>query len=108
MAVVNRNPHRLQYLVSTPGYDDESGNYHPGSSDWEGSIPCDAVPAGKAEEMEFEDGAIRRYSYTVCLPGNCRTFAIGERVKISMLGGIEREFEVKGFNRYQLQCKIFV
>nr|DAK96502.1 MAG TPA: hypothetical protein [Caudoviricetes sp.] len=108
MAVANRNPHRLQYLVAVPGYEDENGNYHAGSSEWKGSIPCDAVPSGKAEERKFEDGVVRSYSYTVCLPSNCHTFTIGDRVKIMLLGGIEREFEVKGFHRYQLQCKIWV
>ena len=48
MAVANRNPHRLQYLVAVPGYEDENGNYHAGLSEWKGSIPCDAVPSGKA------------------------------------------------------------
>ena len=60
MAVANRNPHRLQYLVAVPGYEDENGNYHAGSSEWKGSIPCDAVPSGKAEERKFEDGVVRR------------------------------------------------
>ena len=109
MAVLNKNPHRLQYLVSTiSGYDDDNGDYHLGEEHWEGDIPCDAVPSGKAEEKVFEDGVLRIYSYTVYLPYNCRTFTIGDRVKISLLGGIEREFNVKGFHRYQLQCKIWV
>ena len=65
--------------------------------------------AGESDEREFEDGIIRKYSYEVCnIPANCRAFTIGDRVKISLLGGIEREFEVKGFHRYQLQCKIWV
>lgn len=108
MAVLNRHPHRLQYLISTLGYEDENGDYRPGEEHWEGDIPCDVVPSGKAEEKEFEDGVVRSYSYTVYLSANCRTFTIGDRVKIKMLGGIEREFNVKGFHRYQLQCKIWV
>jgi hypothetical protein len=109
MAVLSRNPHSLQYLVSTPGYEDENGDYHPGEEHWEGNIPCDAVPStGKAVERVFEDGVLRSYSYTVYLPSDCRMFTVGDRVKISLLGGIEREFEVKGFHRYQLQCKIWV
>lgn len=108
MAVLNRNPHRLQYLISSLGYEDEDGNYHSDKEYWEGDIPCDAVPVGKAEEKVFEDGVVRKYSYTVYLPSNCQTFSIGDRVKIRLSGGIEREFEVKGFHRYQLQCKIWV
>ena len=108
MAVIKRNSYRLQSLVAVPGYKDENGNEHAGSAEWKGSMPCDDVPRGKEEEREFEDGVVRSYSYTVCLPSNCQTFAIGDRVKISLLGGIEREFEVKGYHRYQLQCKIWV
>lgn len=108
MAVLIRNPYRLQYLVSVSGYEDQNGDYHPGEDHWEGDIPCDAVPAGKAEERVFEDGAVKSYSYTVYLPSNSRAFTIGDRVKISLLGGIEKEFEVKGFHRYQFQCKIWV
>ena len=59
-------------------------------------------------EKEFEDGIVRSYSYTVYLRANCRTFMIGDRIKIHLLEGIEREFSVKGFHRYQLQCKIWV
>ncbi len=108
MSVMDFKPHCLQYLVSEPGYEDDNGDYHPGESHWECCIPCDAVPNGKAEEREFEDGVVRKYAYTVCLPAYCRTFTIGDRVKIMLLGGVEREFEVKGFHRYQLQCKIWI
>lgn len=108
MSVVNFKPHNLQYLVATPGYDDENGNYHEGEKHWEGNIPCDAVPNGKAEERTFEDGVVRKYSYTVYLPSNSKSFVIGDRVRIVLLGGIEREFEVKGFHRYQKQCKLWV
>lgn len=109
MAVLNRNPHRLQYLVSDKGYEDENGDYHPGEEHWEGEIPCDAVPSGKTDERTFEDGVIRKYSYEVCnLPHDCRTFVTGDRVRIRLLGGIEREFEVKGFHRYQNQCKLWI
>lgn len=108
MSVLNFKPHKLQYLMATPGYDDEDGNYHEGKSHWEGNIPCNAVPNGKAEERTFEDGVVRKYSYTVYLPSDCRQFDIGDRVKIILLGGIEREFEVKGFHRYQKQNKLWV
>lgn len=108
MSVLEFKPHRLEYLVTSPGYEDEEGNYHPGESTWEGDIECDAVPSGKSEEMTFEDGIVRKYSYTVYLPNNCKDFAIGDRVRISLLGEVKREFEVKGFHRWQHQCKIWV
>lgn len=108
MSVIRLYPHRLQYLVSKDGYEDSNGDYHEGETNWEGCIECDAVPAGKASEKEFDDGIVRSYSYTVYLRANCRTFMIGDRIKIHLLEGVEREFSVKGFHRYQKQCKLWV
>lgn len=106
--ILDDRPHRLQYLVTTPGYDDENGDHHEGESHYEGSIPCRHVPSGKSEEKEFEDGVVRKYSAIVRLDADCRDFPIGDKVKLSLLGGIERVYETKGFHRYQLYCKLWV
>ena len=108
MAVIKIKPDRLSYLIPNNGYEDENGDYHPGEAQWDGEIPCDAVTSGKAAERTFEDGVIRAYSYEVTLPANIKDFVIGDRVKILFYGGVEREFEVKGFDRKQYQCKIWV
>lgn len=108
MAVLKIKPDRLSYLISGEGYEDESGDYHPGEDRWDGNIHCDAVASGKASERKFEDGVIRAYSYEVTLPRDSKNFAIGDRVRILFYGGIEREFEVKGFDRKQHQCKLWV
>lgn len=106
--ILDDRPHKLQYQVTTPGYEDENGDYHQGGSHYEGNIPCRHVPNGKVEEKEFEDGVVRTYSSVVRLDANCREFSIGEKVNIFLLGGINREYEVKGFNRYQTYCKLWV
>lgn len=109
MAVLRMKPHHLSYLVSQPGYEDGNGYYHAKESRWEGCIPCDAVPsAGKAGEEVFSDGVAREYSYVVYLPASCRQFALGDVVRLSFPDGMEREFEVKGFHRWQLQCKMWL
>lgn len=108
MSVLEFKPNSLSYLDSVPGHDDENGDYHPGVSRWVGDIECGVVPAGKANEIKFEDGTVKTYSYTVTLPVDCRDFAIGDRVRVKMLDGLEREFEVKSFHRYQLQCKMWI
>lgn len=109
MSVLNLKPHRLSYLVVSNGYEDENGDYHEGESRWEGVIPCDAVPSsGQASERQFEDGVSRAYSYVVYMGTDVKHFCVGEKVRITFLGGIEREFDVKGFQRYQLQCKLWV
>lgn len=106
--ILDDRPHRLQYEVTTPGYEDDNGDYHPGESHYEGDIPCRNVPSGKAEEREFEDGVVRTYSSVIRLDADCREFSIGDMVKLFLLEGVEREYEVKGFHRYQLYAKLWV
>lgn len=109
MSVLKLKPHRLSYKVSEGGYEDGQGDYHEGESSWVGCIECDAVPAsGSANEIKFDDGSVHKYSHVVYLPSNVKDFFIGEKVRIVMLGGIVRYFSVKGFQRYQLQCKLWV
>lgn len=106
--ILDDRPHRLQYLVTIPGYEDENGDYHQGESCYKGDIPCRHVPSGKAEEKEFEDGVVKKYSAIIRLDTDCREFAIDDKVKLFLLGDIEREYKVKGFHRYQTHCKLWV
>lgn len=108
MAVIQFKPCRLSYLVASAGYEDDNGNYHPGEESWEDDIKCGYTPAGKANEIKYEDGSVAVYTYMVTLPRNCKEFAIGDRVRIKMLNGRTQYFTVKSFVRYQLQCKIWV
>lgn len=108
MAVVKIKPDRLSYLIPGKGYEDENGDYHPGEDQWVGDIRCDAVTSGIAAERTFEDGVIRAYSYEITLPASSKDFAIGDRVRIMFYGGVEQEFEVKGFDRKQHECKLWV
>ena len=108
MSVINLIPHTLCYLIVSEGYEDENGDWHEGSSKWSDPIPCHAVPAGAANEIAFPDGTVSKYSYTIGrLKPDCREFEIGEKVRINILG-VEREYEVKGFHRYQIQSKLWV
>lgn len=109
MAVLSLKPHTLDYEIVTEGYEDSNGDYHQGSSQWYGRIPCDAVPAnGKSNEIRFEDGSVNRYTYTVYMKSNVREFQVGEKVRINLYGGVQRVFIVKGFQRYQMQSKLWV
>lgn len=108
MSVLEIKSHFIQYQVTTPGYEDENGDYHSGASEWsEELIECDAVPAGKADERTFEDGSVSKYSFTIYLPANCREFSIGDRVRLHRHGKTY-EFSVKGFIPYQHQTKIWI
>ena len=110
MAVLKLKPHTLQYQEVQQGYELENGDYVEGSKDWvSGCIQCDAVPlSGKATEVKFEDGTVKVCSYVVYLDKNVRDFNLGELVKIRLLGGNIKVGRVKGFVRYQMQCKLWV
>jgi len=109
MAVLRTKPHILSYLATAPGQEDDNGDYEAGVSQWEGCIPCDAVPAtGSAREEAFSDGVARSYSYVVYLPASCRHFAVGDIVRLFFSDGTVNELSVKGFRRWQHQCKMWV
>lgn len=108
MSVIDMIPHMLSYLIITDGYEDDNGDYHPGTKKWSEPIKCHAVPAGRANEITFADGQTSTYTYTVGrLPSDCREFKIGEDVML-YINGLLRKFTVKGFHRYQLQSKLWL
>lgn len=110
MAVISLKPHTLEYEIKTKdGYEDSLGDFHEGKTEWSGSIKCDAVPSnGKANEIRFEDGSVHSYSYIIYLNSDVREFVIGDRVRLTLYGGVKKVFSVKGFQRYQLQAKLWV
>lgn len=108
MSVIELKPHLLSYLETTPGFEDDNGDWHEGSTSWSKPFECHAVPAGAANEITFADGSTFHYSYIVGrLDADCREFKIGEDVKL-IIEGMERKFQVKGFHRYQLQSKLWL
>ncbi len=109
MAVLNMRPHTLSYLSVTEGFRDENGDYHKGGKEWVCNyIRCDAVPAGEESVIKYEDGTEAHYSYVVYTDKNCKEFQREDVIRIAFFDGSEREFSVKGFHRYQHQCKIWV
>lgn len=111
MAVLEFAAHSLSYEVVTEGYENpENGDYIEGTSYWvNNAYKCDIVPAGKANTIAIPDGSIQTYSYTVYnLPQTCKEFKYGDKIRIHFFGQGYKEFTVKGFHRYQLQCKIWI
>lgn len=109
MAVLNMTPSYLYQGVTSAGYTDEDGNKHPGRTEYVRYLKCDIVPSGPSTERDFGDGVLQSYSYTIYVfDRRCRNFAIGEKVKFEKDGRLSGEFLVKGFHRYQHQCKIWV
>lgn len=108
MSVIELKPHLLSYLVTCKGYEDDNGDWHEGREEWSEGIRCHATGAGSANTIAYSDGTTSKYSYTVGrLPKDIREFQVGERVRLNILGE-EKEFTVKGFQRFQLQSKLWV
>lgn len=109
MPILDMHPHTLYRELRRPGHDDENGDYTPGPATWQRVEQCDAVPSGKEETAQYDDGTTGRYSYTVYLSALCPTLKPGDRVAIRFFSGREmREFTVLGFQRYQHQSKLWV
>ena len=112
MAVIDFASHTLSYLTTTKGQEDpETGDFIKGQEYWvNNAYKCDIVPAGKANQITIPDGSVHPYSYTVYnLPQNCRDFVFGDKIRIHFFGkGCGQIFTVKGFHRYQHQCKIWI
>ena len=109
MAVLDVSPSFLFTSHTTPSYVDENGNRHAGSTTYKCYVECDIVPAGQANQRDFGDGILQTYAYTIYIYDQCcRDFELGEKIKFKKDGNLSGEFLVKGFHRYQHQCKIWI
>lgn len=108
MAVLRFKDYDLQYMIEQEGYYDEQGDWVEGSSEWSERISCDIKPvSGNANITRYEDGVKVGYSYIVYLPKNAPKLKYGDHIRVVKDGMIVFETEVKGFMRYQLQCKVW-
>lgn len=108
MPVLRLNPHKLSVLFVRDGYEDGNGDWHQGELEWGEPVDCHAIPAGQANQITFNDGTTANYSYTIGgLNPNMEELKIGDRVLL-IIGNDKIEYSVKGFHRYQLQCKIWI
>lgn len=110
MAVLNMKPHVAWVCQSTGNSVDEDGNTIFGTDEWIELSKCDVVPAGQANKIPYGDGETTTYAYTVYLPVTCRDLSVGERLRLQPFGGdvSETVHLVKGFHRYQHQCKAWI
>ncbi len=111
MAVLDFNAYRLEYFVEGQGDYDANGDYEDVEGKWVCAGRCNAVPAGRNNVINLpdEDGRQAVFSFTITLHDPCsREFKYGDRIRLTTVYGMERkELTVKGFARYQWQCKIY-
>lgn len=111
MAVLDFEAYSLEYFVEGTGYYDDNGDYVKSEGRWVSAGRCNAVPAGRNNVITLPDqnGQQIAFSFTIILHDpNSREFIYGEKLRLTTINGMEqRELTVKGFSRYQLQCKIY-
>lgn len=107
MAVLNRLPNTISRQIVSEGYKDENGDWHEGFKSWSEPMRCDAVPAGKANTITYEDGSTSTYSFTVYMAPGDYGFEIGDTVSLVRYGQ-EHILRVKGVHPYQHQYKLWV
>ena len=104
-------PHKLQVVTFVSGGVDQDGVMLPDTESVE-EVPCRIEPNGSASKVRFDDGVARNYSYLIYLDHDCRTFSVGEKVKLYGVDGEElendKQFEVIGFFRNQLNARLWV
>jgi hypothetical protein len=103
-------PHTLQVVTFVPGGFDENGIPQPDTETLV-EMPCRIVPNGSASQVRFSDGKAYNFSYSVYLDQDCRAFSPGEKVRLIGLDGQvenDRQFEVIGFMRNQLNARLWV
>lgn len=109
MGVICRRPHTLWILCHFDGYEDDDGHFHKGTDKWVEYMRCDVVPSSvSANIITYDDGRTSTYEYTVYLSPICRDFQVGERVRLTRFCEETETFKVKGFQRYQHQCKLLI
>lgn len=109
MAVLDRKPHKLFICLPYEGYEDEDGHFHQGGERWQKYMTCDVVPASvSANLITHEDGRTETFEYTIYLTTKTRDFQYGERVRLCRFGELSPIYKVKGFQRYQHQCKMVI
>lgn len=111
MGVLDFNAYELEYFVEGQGTYDENGDYQKSEGEWVSVGRCNAVPAGRNNLIALPDGNGTQtlFSFTIILHDpKSREFLYGERIRLTTIGQMEvRNLTVKGFARYQHQCKIY-
>jgi len=109
MAVLKFKSEFIETAVIGQGSVADNGDYTQGQTSWGSKESCDAVlNNGSSQLISVEDGKAISYSYTIYLKAKCNDYKIGDKVRITFRDGTQKEFLVKGTDKRQLQCKIYV
>lgn len=86
---VKQYPYTLQVLVQTPAYQDENGNWIPGTEQWVEHSKC-RDEAGKGNKIIGEDGNEYDYSFLVQMPKGTAKLNSGNQIKVLTKNLVQR------------------
>ena len=110
MITVRFRPHLISIMETAGGgYNDETGDFTPGSEVWSDQFPCRYEPNGKAHTVPVGEGKNYTYEYVVYLNTDCPEIRYGQHVRLyDSLGNLKGEYISKGFHRGQLDSKLWL
>lgn len=107
MPILDFRAYRLErYIEGSVSYNAD-GDAVTKEGEWKYVCRCNAVPAGQMRQIPLPDGQLETYSYTLNLPVDVEEFKYGERIRLSFQDYPAQVLTVKGFHRYQHQCKLW-
>lgn len=109
MGIVSFEVYKIEYFQEGEGYYDNNGDYHTCEGTWMSLGRCNAVPSGRYNIISLPDGSKETFSFTIIIHDpRCREFHYGERLRLTTIFEKEQiNLIVKGFARFQHQCKIY-
>ena len=108
MGILDFEAYWLEYQQEeTEGYYDDNGDYHPGEEVWLPFGRVNAAPPSGPNTITLPDGHTDTFSFSIHIHNpRCRAFLHGEKIRLTNAYGEKYELTVKGFMRYQTECRI--
>lgn len=109
MVNVSFRPHTLRRVFNNEFEIDTNGDSIPAKASYGKEIRCRFEQNGRAASYNLGDGRVSVYTYVIYLSANVESFAFGDTIELlDKDGNSVGEFTVLGFQRSQLNSKIWV
>lgn len=108
MSILELRRHKLYIERQADGYTDDNGDYHKGTTFWEGPYDCDAVPTTKSTDVIYEDGETHHYTFICYMDAElAETITKGMKVRLYRESQTY-DLHVINTRPYKHQLKVYV
>ncbi len=107
---IRQFPYTLKVLKKTEAqYDPDTGNWIPGTEDWETVSKCRDEGNGGGNRIVTTDGEIYAFGAVIYLPKNSPSVELGAKIRVFDKEGNKRlEGDNKLFKKEQLHSRLWV